>query len=90
MHSFQILFQYNTYYVNSDVVSQQHRQSPQLYNYHTTQLQHLKEVKEHVTRQQQNCYLELQESFQSNVANSLQMRESFDINSVRKKRYELT
>lgn len=87
--SFKILFQYNTYYVNSDV-SQQHRESPQVFNYHTNQLQNLKEVKEHVTRQQQNCYVELPESFQSNVANSLQMKESFDINSVRKKFYELT
>lgn len=82
------MFQYNSYYVGSDI-AQQHQQSPQLYNYHPNQHRHFKESREQVlTQHQQNSYRGLQNSYHPNVNNGL--HERHDINSLRKRHYELT
>lgn len=89
------MFQYNTYYVNSDVVQQQQQQQPhQMYNHHPHQYQHFKEAREQVMVQQQqpqpNSFRGPQKNYQPNLSNSLHMKERHDVNSLRKKQYELT
>lgn len=83
-------FQYNTYYVNSEGLQQQHQQPQQVFNHHPNQYQQYKEAREQILAQQQNSYRGPQKSYQSNVNTPVLMKERHEMNSMHKKQYELT
>lgn len=88
------MFQYNSsaYYVNADVLQQQHQQPQQVFNHHPNQYQPYKENREQVLvqHQQQNSYRGPPKSYPSTVSNPLLMKDRHDMIPLHKKQYELT
>lgn len=86
------MFQYNTYYVNTEV-HQPHQQSHQVFNHHPGQYhQQYKEAREQVMaqHQQHNTFRGPQKKYQPNVSNPLLIKERLEMNSMHKTQYELT